>query len=853
MPLLEQYFRAKAAHPGALLAMRVGDFYEFYGEDAEVAARLLEITLTGRDDGKNGRVAMAGVPYHSVEKYLARLLAKGVKVALCDQMEDPKQAKGLVRREVTRVLSPGTVLEDSMLPERSANFLAAIAVDEAGIGLAILDSSTGEFLATELAGDDAGRQLSDELGRLRPAELLHEVSEQEAGVFIRAELIGTATRVALPTADRACRSLAAHFGARDLSGYGLDAHPQAIRAAAAVIEYAEGNGLNLAHVDGIAVYSLASTMTIDAATRRSLELTANLTDGGRAGTLLEELDRTRTASGARLLRRWIDAPLRDAMEIAERYGAVGRLLDGPGELSDLRDALERMADVERLVARSAAALASPRDLVALRETLAALPAFAAIGARLADPKLSELFGRVDPHTELAATLSAALVDEPPAFARDGGFVRDGYDAEIDRLRGLSRQGRDGLVALEAQERKATGITTLKVGYNSVFGYYLEVGKAHSAKVPAHYVRKQTTTNAERYITADLKEYEASILGAGERATQLELEVFGRLRAEVTAAASGLLRTARAIAEIDVLASLADVARLRDYVRPELAAEDGLVIRSGRHPVVEAHVSGFVPNDLTLDEGTRHIVLTGPNMSGKSTYLRQAALIVLMAQVGSFVPAQACRLSPCDRIFARIGARDDLATGQSTFMVEMLETANILNNATERSLVILDEVGRGTSTFDGMAIAWAVAERLAQIGAKTLFATHYHQLNALAEQLPTVANFRLEVRELGDEVVWTHRVLPGGTDRSYGIHVARMAGVPAGVLARAGEVLADLEGSEETPRAIGSGGQTYQLRLFELADSPVLAELRELAVEELTPVQALVLLESWKRRIGASTS
>jgi DNA mismatch repair protein MutS len=850
--MLQQYFAAKAEHPGVLLAMRVGDFYEFYGEDATSAAEALEITLTGREDGGAGRIPMAGVPFHSVEKYLARLLQKGLKVALCDQLEDPKTAKGLVKRGVTRVMTPGTLVEDSMLAAGQNNFLAAICVQDGRAGLAVLDPSTGEFAVTEVTGDSTQDLLIQELARLRPTELLVGPSAEAYGELARGSLGASVTASAVLHPERAVRKLLEQFHVANLNGFGCDDKPSAIVAASMILAYAEKNRLALGHVDGLSTYSVDGFMRLDPATRRSLELTQNMADGSKRFTLLGVLDETVTSMGIRLLRRWVEQPLLDAPQIRARQDAVERLLGQAIARGDLRDALKGLSDLERLVSRASAGLAGPRDLAALRTSLLAMPALAEPLRRVGLGRIQQLREQISDHRDLANILDRAIVADPPHTLREGGVIRSGHDLELDKLRDLSRNGKSYIASLEQAERERTGIGTLKVGFNSVFGYYLEISKAHSARVPAEYIRKQTTANAERYITAELKEHESLVLGAEEKAVSLEADLFNRLRRQVADQARPLLQTARALAEIDVLAALAEVAARRGYVKPEIADEDVLVVKGGRHPIVEVGSSAFVPNDTNIGaplNDKRCLILTGPNMAGKSTYLRQNALIVLMAQIGSFVPAAECRLALCDRIFARIGAKDELALGQSTFMVEMVESANILNHATDRSLVILDEVGRGTSTYDGLAIAWAMIEHLAAIGAKTLFATHYHQLNALADQMPTIANFRVAVEEFGDDIVWTHRVLPGGTDRSYGIHVARMAGVPPPVLCRAAEILAELEEKSESPRAIPATRQTLQLSLFELEDPPVVKALRKLDLDRLSPMDALRLLDEWKRKFG----
>ena len=844
-PMLKQYFAIRAENPGVLLAMRVGDFYEFYGPDAEAAAGALEITLTGREDGSNGRVAMAGVPFHSVEKYLARLVGKGHRVALCEQMEDPRAAKGLVKRGVARILTPGTVVEDAMLASDRPSLLAALARVEGGFGLATLDSSTGEFVATELSGDGANEKLLQELARLRPAELLVGPGCEEFGALAR-EGLGASVADAKPIRpDAAERQLLRRFEVGTLAGFGLEGRSGAVVAAAMALTYAESAHPSLDHVLGVSFYSVEGFMLLDPATRRSLELTANLADGTKRHTLLSVMDECVTSMGTRLLRKWLESPLLDLTQIARRHDAVDAFGVSGILRGDLRDALRRVADMERLVGRAATGLANPRDLVALKNSLEALPAVLDPLSRLATGRLQELMEAVGGHEELARVLDAALAPDPPPTIRDGGIVREGYDLELDALRVIGRDGKAYIAALEASEREATGIGTLKVGFNSVFGYYLEVGKAHGAKVPGHYIRKQTTAGAERYITTDLKEHEAKVLGAQEKALALEADLFVRLRTRIAGQAGPLLATAHALAEIDALATFAEVANRRGYVRPEIIDGDVLEIDAGRHPVVEASGPGFVPNDLRLGD-TRCVVLTGPNMAGKSTFLRQTALVAILAQCGAFVPAKRARLGLCDRVFARIGAKDELALGQSTFMVEMVESANILNHAGPRSLVILDEVGRGTSTFDGLAIAWAMVESLAGIRAKTLFATHYHQLNTLQEELPGVANFRVAVEEVGDEIVWTHRVLPGGADRSYGIHVARMAGVPAPVLDRARDVLAELEARDCVPKALPSKRQALQMTLFEAEEPEVVRRLRELDPDAITPMQALQLVGEWKR-------
>lgn len=845
--MLRQYFAAKERYPGVLLAMRVGDFYEFYGEDAETASRALSITLTAREDGPNGKVAMSGVPFHSVEKYLARLIQQGFKVALCDQVEDPKAAKGLVRREVTRVMTPGTIVEDGMLDKGSNNFLASAAPAEGGAGISFLDLSTGEFLVTQVAGEDAHERTLQEIARLNPAECLLPQEAEELYELLGKLAKTMVTRVPFARPSDVKSRLLKQFGTSTLAPFGLEEMDLGAAAAGAILSYLDNNEIDASHIDTVQTYSLDSRMRLDGPTARSLELTQNMADGAKRMTLFETLDYTRTPMGCRLLKRWIEEPLLDAREINARLDSVAAISENGMAREDIRGVLSKLYDMQRLVARCGTGVANARDLVALRTSIGMLPELYETTHKVSGGKLAESRKEIDPCEDLLAELERGLADDPPLTLREGGLIRQGHDAELDELRRLSKEGKTYIANLEKKERDATGIDKLKVGYNSVFGYYLEAPKSASDKVPPHYIRKQTTANAERYITAELKEYESKVLGSEEKAFELEYQLFTKLRQLVSQHSSRLLRSARAVAEIDALQSLAEAASRNGYVRPQLLEDAQVSIVGGRHPVVEAHLGFgvFVPNDSCLRPGRTLIILTGPNMSGKSTYLRQTALIVLMAQMGSFVPAKAANIGIVDRVFARIGARDELASGQSTFMVEMTEAANILHHATERSLVILDEIGRGTSTYDGLAIAWAIAEHLARVGAMTLFATHYHQLNALCENMSNAHNYRVAVREDGDEVIWLHKVLEGGTDRSYGIQVARMAGIPKQVLARAAEVLADLEGREAIPSGKIKPG-ALQMALFEPTEPEVVKRLRELDTSTMTPVEALVLLENLRR-------
>ncbi len=847
-PILKQYFATKERYPGVLLAMRVGDFYEFYGEDAEIASRALEIALTGREDGPNGRIPMAGVPVHSAEKYLAALLRQGYKVAICDQVEDPKKAKGLVRREVTRVVTPGTVLEDEMLEATRSNYLASAVPWGERAGLGFLELSTGEFLVTQVEGPDCQEKTIQEIVRLDPAEILLPEEAEEFFQILGKLTRAAVTRLSFARASEARARLLKQFGTVNLEPFGLEGWDAGTTAAGAILKYLDENRIDTSHIDHVVTYALTDRMRLDGATTRSLELTQNLSDGGKRMTLLEVLDHTKTPMGARLLRRWIEEPLLSLEAIQERLDAVEALKENGLVREELRQLFGKLYDLQRLVSRASTGVATPVDLSALRATLSVLPQIVETTLKVNRGRIANARREIDPCPELLDELTRALVDHPPLQAREGGYIRDGYDPEVDELRKLSREGKEYIASFEERERQRTGISKLKVGYNSVFGYFLEVPKTQVSRVPQDYIRKQTTVNAERYITAELKDYEAKVLGSEEKLVELEYRIFTGLRHLVAKSSSALLRTARALAELDVLQSLAEAAVRHRYSRPQIREEPVLYIKGGRHPVVEAYggMGTFVPNDTRMDETCTLIVLTGPNMSGKSTYLRQNALIVLMAQMGSFVPAEEAVVGLTDRVFARIGARDELASGQSTFMVEMTEAAHILHHATDRSLVILDEIGRGTSTFDGLAIAWAIAERLAEIRAKTLFATHYHQLNKLAEQYPQVKNYRVAVREEGDKVIWLHKVLEGGADRSYGIHVARMAGVPKAVLRRAEEILADLEGREVAPDASRVSHRSLQLTLFDVEEPEVVKKLRELDTSTLTPLEALLLLDNLKR-------
>lgn len=881
-PAFKQWYEAKQQYPDVLLLFRMGDFYEIFGDDAEVAARALDLTLTKRRAGPGIVLPMCGVPYHAVEKYLAELIRQGYRAAICEQVEDPRQAKGLVRRRVTRVITAGTLVEDALLDTGEHNFLLAIAREGGRYGIAAVDVSTGDFLVTEPAPrvrnhedapalPDTGPEIADpallavvdEVARLAPTEILlpSDLAEEED---LRDLLERNLSAAVTPLADEgtafrsAEQELQEHFGVDSLRGYGCEDMPAAIAAAALALRYLRQTHLDgLPHLTGITTYSTEEYLMIDASTRRNLELTATLRENRREGSLLALLDRTRTAMGGRLLRDWLLQPLLDPAAINERLDAVDELVRDRVTAEDLAAHLREVYDIERLTARVTAARANARDLVSLRASLHRLPRIVELLAGCESALLGRLRTRINTLDELAALLDRALRDDPPVQITEGGMIREGYNAELDELHDIASGGKRWIAELEATERARTGIESLKVGYNKVFGYYIEVTHANAKLVPEDYERKQTLVNAERYVTPSLKEQEAKILGAQERMQDLEYELFCDLRAQVAEHAEALLATARALAAIDVLVCLAEVAIEYDYVRPEVDAGEVIEIEAGRHPVVERAPGQerFVPNDALLDRnGHQMLIITGPNMSGKSTYLRQVALITLMAQMGSFVPAKRARIGVVDRIFTRVGASDDLATGRSTFMVEMNETANIMNNATERSLVILDEIGRGTSTFDGVAIAWAVAEYLIrEIGAKTLFATHYHHLNELEALFEQVQNLKILVREEGDHITFLRRIEPGGTQRSYGVQVARLAGLPQTVIDRAREVLHTLE-REDIGREVGPSREaaarvapTVQLQLFEAAPHPLVEAIKALDPDTMTPLEALQALAELRRQ------
>jgi len=926
-PMLRQYRQLKARFPDAILLFRLGDFYEMFEDDARLVSRQLGLVLTSRRFSKGVRLPMCGVPYRQLTTYVSKLLALGHKVAIADQLEDARKARGLIRRDVVRVITPGTVVEEPLLAEKAQNFLVALAPrrpvqaprEASGWGLAAVDLSTGEFVTAQFEGARAWAQLSEQLDVLQPSELLlpADLIEDEAWITclegVRPARLSPVDPARFdPDVAREC--LLGHLGAVSLEPYGCEGLPLATAAAGAALHYlqdsqisersAEGSRQRLAHLRDLETYHPESSVGLDGVTRRNLELTRTLRDGGGRGggqqsTLLGVLDRTLTAMGARLLRRWIQQPLVDLARIQERLDAVGELtspIGGPPEAAgreveglflrtDLRDLLDGLHDVERLVGRVGFGTANARDLVALRRTLERIPCIKALLAGARSPRLLALDGDLDDLQDVAALIGKALVEAPPILLREGGLIRAGYHEKLGRLRRAAAEARDWLAEYEAQERERTGIPTLRVRYNQIFGFFVEVPRSKSDRVPSEYERRATISHAERFTTPQLQAREAEILSTEDRANELEYELFVELRREVAAHTGRLQRAARVLAELDVLAALAEVAAHHGYTRPIVDDGTAIQIEEGRHPVVEQVMPGgarFVANDTAVDAGGQcFLIITGPNMSGKSVYIRQVALIVLLAQMGSFVPARSAHIGLVDRIFVRAGASDDISRGRSTFLVEMGETAYILRHATARSLVVLDEVGRGTSTYDGMALAWAVGEDLyGRVAARTLFATHFHELTALADQLDGARNASLAVREQGQDVVFLYRLVEGGADRSYGVQVARLAGVPDHVVERAREVMGQLTGGQEVggkkqdaggekegamalqeisaPYLAGEG-QERSVRgrgapgrlLVPAGDEVVWAVLRELFgldVANLTPVRALVMVNDWQQRL-----
>ena len=854
---MRQWREVKSRHRDDLVFFRVGDFYELFCEDAEEGSRLLGLTLTSRNNGAAAGVPLAGVPAKALDHYLERLVKLGRKVAICEQTEDPAEARGIVRREVVETVTPGTVVADALLEAERNNFVVALVPDGAAVGLAALDVSTGEMILLET--DTA--EVAGELERLEPRELLMPESAgdtPEAG----AGAVQSVRADWLFDVDTARDELERRYAVQSLDGFGFEAGDELlVRAAGALVAYAEEIRPGSAeHLRAPRIQRPDTVMTLDSMTRRNLELVEPLRPYDGDASLLSVLDATTTPMGARLLRTWLLNPLLDAGEIRRRQGGVAELFEDPEARAALRTALRKIRDLDRLGTKIGSGRATPRDVLALGQSLEELPALGRCGEGLGSEAVAALLADMDTLGDVAALIAEAIAEEAPAALADGGVIREGFSEEVDELRAVRDGARDFIARLQTSERERTGISSLKVGFNKVFGYYLEVTRANLSRVPERFIRKQTLANAERYFTLELKEWEEKVFDADDRIARLEQTLFLRVRGELSFAVPRIQEASRRVAELDVLTTLAEVAEKRGYVRPEVTTDFDLRIEAGRHPVVETMMprEEFIPNDLELDEEGRIVILTGPNMAGKSTVLRQVGLIQLMAQTGSFVPADSARLGVCDRVFTRVGASDNLARGQSTFMVEMSETAAIIHGATERSLVLLDEIGRGTSTYDGVSIAWAVTEHLHEsVGAKGICATHYHELTQLGDQLPAVRNLNVSVRESGNDIVFLRRLEEGGADRSYGIQVARLAGFPPGLIARAMELLAELEGTHsgggsglgrKGTDATGAESGAGQLSLFETRH-PVVDRLRALDPDRMTPLEALNVLHALRAAVA----
>lgn len=845
-PMMQQYLDVKEQHPDAILFFRLGDFYEMFFDDAKLVSRELELTLTGKDCGLSERAPMCGVPYHAVDVYVRKLIERGYKVAICEQMSDPATTKGLVERAVTRIITPGTVIESNMLEEKKANYICAVCLRRNQAGVAFCDVSTGEFSLFQLS--DARSSLADELARIDPSEVI--ASSREELCKLDSERGAAASQrseesFSYPVASK---FMQAHFG-KSVRELGFEEQRLAVCAAGALLAYLTETQKNaLSHILAATPYDSGKYMALDKVALRNLELTETLHSKARKGSLLWILDQTQTAMGSRLLRAWIERPLYERAEIERRLDAVQELMESPMEAARMREALGGVYDVERLLSRIAYEAVNARDCIALKTSLDAIPMLKECCESFSAPLIREMADMLDPMPELSETLRRAINPNAPILVKDGDVIQAGYSAELDELRDVAANGKDYLAALEQREREETGIKNLKIGYNRVFGYYIEVTRSFYELVPYRYTRKQTLANAERFITEELKELENRILGAQESATRLEYELFCQIRAELQAQLPRLQASSQALKTLDVLLSLAKVASAYGYARPAINDEGRYNIVGGRHPVVEDSIGReiFVPNDTSLDAAHRVMVITGPNMAGKSTYMRQVALTVLMAHIGSFVPAERADIALTDRIFTRIGASDDLYGGQSTFMVEMSEMATILKYATSRSLLILDEVGRGTSTFDGLSIAWAAVEFIAneRCGARTLFATHYHELSELEGVLEGVVNYRITAKEMGEDVIFLRKIVPGGADRSYGVAVAKLAGLPKSLIARARQIMARLEVDNQEKGSIGKSIienrklADRQLGIMDFKPMELAQEIAALDVVSMTPIDAL---------------
>ena len=871
-PMMQHYLKTHEEYKDCILFYRLGDFYEMFFDDAKVVSKELELTLTGKSCGAEERAPMCGIPYHAAETYLTRLVKKGYKVAICEQVEDPKLAKGMVKREVTRVVTPGTTLNAQALDETKNNYIMCIAYIGDHYGISSADITTGDYYVTEV---DSERKLLDEVNKYQPTEIICNEAFYISGIDIddmknRMGIVIYSLDAWYFSDETAQMTLKEHFKVRDLEGLGLADYDSGVIAAGALLKYLyETQKTTLSNLVAIHPYTTGKFMIIDSSTRRNLELVETLREKQKRGSLLWVLDKTRTAMGARTLRSFVEQPLIERAEIEERYDAIDEFNTNAITREEIREYLNPVYDLERLITRVTYQTANPRDLIAFRNSIHMLPPIKTLMSDFHSPLLKRLYEQLDTLDELYELIERSIAEEPPLTLHDGGILKEGYNEEVDRLRKAKTDGKSWLADLEAKEREKTGIKNLKIKYNKVFGYYLEVTNSFKDLVPDYFTRKQTLANAERFITPELKELEDVILGAEDKLIVLEYELFREVRQKVADEVVRIQKTAKAVAQIDVFASLATVAEQNNYCRPKLNEKGLIDIKDGRHPVVERMIQNemFVANDTYLDNGSNRVsIITGPNMAGKSTYMRQSALIVLMAQIGSFVPAKSAKIGIVDRIFTRVGASDDLASGQSTFMVEMSEVANILRNATSNSLLILDEIGRGTSTFDGLSIAWAVVEHISNprlLGAKTLFATHYHELTELEGKLNSVNNYCIAVKEKGDDIVFLRKIVKGGADKSYGIQVAKLAGVPDNVIERAKEIVEELSNNDITEivqniSAEGSSKRSKpkldevdleQISLLDTMDNDtILNELKELDLSQMTPIEAMNKLYELQNKV-----
>ncbi len=862
-PLMNQYYKIKSQYPQEILFFRMGDFYEMFGEDAKVASKILGIALTSRAHGKSERVPLAGIPYHAAEKYISQLLTAGKKVVVCEQTEDPKTAKGLVKREVVELITPGTITIDSLFDSDEKNFLASLITDDQNAGLAVLDLSTGEFLVEQ----DFFEKIKEKLNTIKPKEILLPQSFSDKKSLELEDIKNHATLTFLDdykfSYDYACQTLTGHFRTQSLDGFGISDLNLGISAAGSILSYLEQTKKTfLLHINKIRKASHDECMFLDFTTLRNLEIFSPFSPAGardfsfKKNSLFHILNKTKTPMGTRLLKEWLKAPLYDVEKIRKRQDAVSELLEKREKTSDLVKLLGKIQDIERLAGKLGYDKANPKDLVALALSLENVPGIKNLLKEFNSSLLKEIKAKLPDTSKIVNLIQSSIVDDPPSVLTEGGIIRKGHKKELDELKEKIKISRDWIASLQQKEREKTKIPSLKVGFNRVFGYYIEVTRPHLSKVPQEYIRKQTLVNAERFVTEELKKKEEIILGAEEKIFELEHYLFLEIRSEVAKRIEDLQKTSEFLATLDVLLSFKEVALSYRYICPEIDKTDDIIIEDGRHPVLEHLVEkGFVPNDTIINSDEKIHIITGPNMAGKSTYLRQVGLIVLLAQVGCFVPAKKAKIGLVDRIFTRVGALDNIATGKSTFLLEMNETANILNNATSKSLILLDEIGRGTSTFDGLSIAWATTEYIhnhPRLCSRTLVATHFHELTELAKFLPRVKNYQIKVKEWKDEIIFLRKIVPGGCDDSFGIYVAKLAGVPKEVLQRSREILLKLEGEELSYKNVPKPTsfqkeKTYQLSIFSAKDNQIAQELKKIDVNKLTPLEALNKLEELKKK------